>query len=92
MSIAFVLVVVCQAARLVERHFGYFAGMSVGRGGVTMWSVVSTAAVVLVTVVIFAVALALIWWLWSVFGDPLAYSQPDAIAAAKRLGWAVLPA
>jgi hypothetical protein len=62
--------------------------MSVGRGGVTMWSVLSTAAVVGVTVGIVAVALALTWWLWSVFIDPLAYSQPDAIAAAatKRLG------
>jgi hypothetical protein len=41
-----------------------------------------------VTVVILAVAITLVWWLWSVFVQPLAYSDPAANAAEAtvRLG------
>ena len=65
--------------------------MSIDRGGETMRSAASVAAVVaatVVAVVILAIAVSLVWWLWSVFVHPLADSDtyPIIAAATVRLG------
>ena len=51
-------------------------------------SVAAVVAATVVAVVILAIAVTLVWWLWSVFVHPLADSDPEPIAAAAtmRLG------
>jgi hypothetical protein len=47
-----------------------------------MRSASTIAVVVAVTAVILAVAMTLVWWLWSVLVHPLPYNAPEAIPAA----------
>jgi hypothetical protein len=46
-----------------------------------VWSGVSFVALFIVTLVIFALAIAVGLWLFSVLLSPLPYSDPEAIAA-----------
>jgi hypothetical protein len=55
--------------------------LDVRRGAEMVWSGVSFVALFIVTLVIFALAIAVGLWLFSVLLSPLPYSDPEAMAA-----------